>query len=112
MEHFTLHGPGDVQGQAVHLDQELYDLTADVYCVDGNGRRMYDSAFISRAKGRDKSGHAARHVLLEAFGPCRFGGFAEGGERYEWRDFVHDYQPGEPMGVQVTNPFVNRMGLG
>jgi hypothetical protein len=106
MEHFTVHGPGDVQGQKVHLDDELLELTADVYAVDGSGRRLYDSAFISRAKGRDKSGHAGRHVLFEAFGPCRFAGWAEGGEVFRWRDFVHSYEPGDPMGRPVTYPFI------
>lgn len=106
MEHFCVHGPGDVQGQAVLLDDELYELTADAYALDAAGRRLYDSAFLSRAKGRDKSGHAARHVLFEAFGPCRFAGWAEGGETYRWRDFVYRYGPGEPMGRPVTYPFI------
>lgn len=106
MEHFCVHGPGDVQGQPVELDDELTEITVDCYALEPAGRRLYDSVFISRAKGRDKSGHAARHVLFEGFGPCRFAGWAEGGERYEWRDFVYEYQPGEPMGRRITAPFI------
>lgn len=106
MEHFCLHGPGDVQGQRVELDIELTELTVDAYALGPNGRRLYDSAFISRAKGRDKSGHAARCVLFEAFGPCRFAGWAQGGEQFQWRDFVYRYQPGEPMGRPITAPFI------
>jgi len=106
MEHFCLHGPGDVQGQKVELDDELTELTADCYALDDDGRRLYDSAFISRAKGRDKSGHAARHVLFEAFGPCRFAGWAEGGEVYSWGGWEYPYERGEPMGRPVTSPFI------
>lgn len=106
MEHFCVHGPGDVEGQAVELDDELTEITVDCYALDPKGRRLYDSAFISRAKGRDKSGHAARTVLFEAFGPCRFAGWAEGGETFRWRDFVYEYRPGEPMGRPVTWPFI------
>jgi len=105
-EHFTVHGPGDVEGDQVVLDDELAELTLDAYALDANGRRLYDSAFWSRPKGRDKSGQAARFVLFEAFGPCRFAGFAQGGERYEWRDFVHVFEPGEPMGAPVRYPFI------
>jgi hypothetical protein len=106
MEHFTLHGPGDVEGQAVVLDDELTELTVDSYVLGATGRRQYDSAFISRAKGRDKSGHAARYVLFEGMGPCRFDGWAKGGEQYRWRDFVHTYEPGDPMGRPIVHPFI------
>lgn len=106
IEHFVVHGPGDVQGQQVFLDDELYDLTRDCYAVDSKGRRHCDSVFFSRAKGRDKSGHAARLVLFEAFGPCRFAGFAKGGEIFQWQDFRFEYRPGEPMGERVTYPFI------
>lgn len=106
IEHFVVHGPGDVQGQPVELDDELYALNLDCYALDSKGRRHCDSVFFSRAKGRDKSGHAARLVLFEAFGPARFAGFAKGGEEYRWRDFRYSYSPGEPMGQPVTYPFI------
>lgn len=107
MEHFTIHGPGDVVGEPVELDDELVELTVDCYATDAYARRLYDSAFISRAKGRDKSGHAGRHVLFEAFGPCRgTGQIAKGGEVYRWRDFAYEYQPGEPIGRTVTHPVI------
>lgn len=89
------------------LDDELVGMVVDAYALaKKSGRRLYDSAFFSRAKGRDKSGHAGRFVLFEAFGPCRFAGWAKGGETYQWRDFVHEYEPGEPMGRPVTYPFI------
>lgn len=101
-----MHGPGDVEGQAVELDDELTEFTVDCYALGPKGRRLYDSAFLSRPKGRDKSGHASRFTLFEAFGPCRFAGWAEGGETFRWRDFVYEYRPGEPMGRPVTYPFI------
>jgi len=109
LEALTVHGPGDVQGRAVRLDDELAGLTMDAYALDPLGRRMYDSVFYSAPKGTDKSGHAARLALLEALGPCRFGGWAEGGEQYRLLDFVYTYRPGEAMGRAVTHPFVRCM---
>ena len=106
MEHFCVHGPGDVQGQPVVLDTELVGITADIYALDENGRRLYDSAFLSRAKGRDKSGHAARVAMFEAFGPCRFAGFAEKGDSFTFKGVRYPYPVGEPMGRIVTSPFI------
>lgn len=105
-EHFTRHGPGDVQGERVTHDRELTAFLADAYALDPSGRRLYDSVFFSRPKGRDKSGTAARVVLFEAMGPCRFAGWASGGERFEWLDFAYTYRPGEPMGRPVRSSFV------
>ncbi|QBI53434.1 terminase large subunit [Streptomonospora litoralis] len=118
MEYFTVHGPGDIEGRplnpeldgAVPLDDELAAHIVDCYgLAPRSGRRLYDSAFFSRAKGRDKSGQAGRIVLFEALGPCRFAGWAEGGEVYEdpyGLGFVYVYAPGEPMGRHVTSPFI------
>jgi hypothetical protein len=81
-------------------------LTIDCYALERNGHRLYDSAFYSRPKGADKSGQAARIGLFEALGPARFGGWARGGEVYEWLDFRHEYEPGEAIGRPVTYPFL------
>lgn len=109
LEHFTVHGPGDVQGEPVVHGDEYSELVADCYALDEGGRRLYDSAFISRPKGCDKSGMGSRFVLIEAFGPCRFAGWALGGERYEFLDFVYEYAPGEPMGRAVKVPYIRCM---
>lgn len=112
MEHFLVHGPGDIQGTPLRelpLSTELLGHTLDLYALGADGARLYDSAFYSRPKGADKSGHAARIVLFEALGPCRFGGFAEGGEVFEWLDFQYVYAPGEPMGRRVVYPFIRCM---
>jgi hypothetical protein len=50
--------------------------------------------------------------LFEALGPCRFAGFAEGGEVYEdpWGlGFSYEYEPGEPMGKPVHVPMIRSM---
>ena len=114
LEHFAVHGPGDVQGRPLNpndheglpLDDEFAGIIIDHYALDENGRRLYDSAFTSRAKGRAKSELAAFEVLFEAFGPCRFERWAEGGEVYRWRDFTYEFEPGEPIGRPVTYPFI------
>jgi phage terminase large subunit-like protein len=106
IETFCVHGPGDVQGQPVVLDDEFAGFILDVYAVDDEGRRNYDSAFISRAKGRAKSELAGFIVLFEAFGPCRFGGFATGNETYSLHDFTYEYQAGEPLGIEVVAPVI------
>lgn len=112
IEHFVVHGPGDVQGEPVVHGQEFYEFVVDCYALDDNGRRLYDSAFFSRPKGADKSGLGARLALFEALGPCRFDGWAEGGEIYEdpWGlGFRYEYQPGEPLGRPVRSPMIRCM---
>lgn len=112
IEHFVIHGPGDIQGATLRdipLSDELAGHTLDVYALADDGRRLYDSVFFSRPKGADKSGHAARIGLFEGMGPCRFAGWARGGEVFEWMDFRYVYEPGEPMGRPVTYPFLRCM---
>ncbi|WP_037354937.1 terminase [Amycolatopsis orientalis] len=106
VEHFTVHGPGDVQGDDVDLDDEFAGFLVDAYALDGHGRRQYSRAVLSRAKGRAKSEIAGFVGLFEAFGPCRFCGWATGGETYRWRDFTYTYEPGEPMGQPLTYPYI------
>ena len=106
IEFFVRHGPGDVQGMRVEHGDEYTAFIVDCYAVDERGRLLYDSAFLSRPKGCDKSGMGARLSLFEALGPCRVlrdadgePVFAEGGEVYRdpWGlGFVYVYEPGEP----------------
>ncbi len=95
----------------VHGD-EYSGFIVDCYAVNDKGKMLYDSAFLSRPKGCDKSGLAARFCLFEAFGPCRFAGWAKGGEVYEdpWGlGFRYEYQRGDPMGRPVRVPFIRCM---
>ncbi|MGP3750903.1 terminase [Streptomyces sp. IBSNAI001] len=116
MEYFVVHGPGDVQGMPVSHGDEYTGFVVDCYALGeggkDDGRMMYDSAFFSRPKGCDKSGLGARIGLFEALGPCRFLGWAEGGEVYRdpWGlGFEYVYEPGEPMGRPVTVPYLRIM---
>lgn len=112
MEFFVRHGPGDVQGQPVVHGEEYTEFLVNCYAVGEHARNnhlLYDSVFLSRPKGCDKSGIAGRIVLFEAFGPARFAGWAHGGETY--RDpygfgFEYTYAEGEPMGRPVVAPFI------
>ncbi|MEU7851937.1 hypothetical protein AB0B69_31510 [Micromonospora parva] len=112
MEYFVVHGPGDVQGEPVRHGDEYTGFVVDCYATDDHGKMLYDSAFFSRPKGCDKSGLGARIGLFEAFGPCRFAGWAEGGEVYRdpWGlGFEYVYEPGEPMGRPVRVPYLRIM---
>lgn len=109
IETLVVHGPGDVQGDPVQHGDEYSAFIVDSYALDGNGRRLVDSAFFSRPKGSDKSGLGARLALFEALGPCRFAGWAEGGETFEYLGHVYVYEAGEPMGRPVSVPYVRIM---
>lgn len=112
LEHFCVHGPGDVQGEPVRHGDEFTGFIVDCYAVGehpSNNHLLHDSSFFSRPKGCDKSGLAARLALFEALGPCRFAGWAVGGEVYTdpWNlGFRYVYAPGEPMGKPVRAPYV------
>jgi len=112
MEYFTVHGPGDVQGQpVVHVD-EYAGLVYDAYALNDAGRRLYGSVFFSRPKGCDKSGLGSRFCLFEGLGPCRFAGWATGNEVYvdPWGlGFEYRYSAGEAMGQPVRSPFIRVM---
>jgi phage terminase large subunit-like protein len=109
IESFVVHGRGDPQGQPIRYGDEYTQFYVDCYALDKNGRRFYGSAFLSRPKGTDKSGIAAALVLFEAFGPCRFAGWAKGGETYDFLGQTYVYRAGEPMGKPMHNPYVRVM---
>ncbi len=99
IEHFLVHGPGDVQGQTIELDDEFAAFILKAYELDASGRRKVRRAFLSRAKGRSKSGLAAMIECFEALGECRFDHWAKPGEVSDWG---YVYEPGEPVGRQLT----------
>jgi len=100
IEHYLVHGPGDVQGQAIELDAEFAAFIVKAYEVDDKtGARVIRRAFLSRAKGRSKSGLAAFIECFEALGLCRFDHWAEAGEVSDWG---YEYEPGEPVGRPLT----------
>lgn len=99
IEHFLVHGPGDVQGQEIELDDEFAAFIVKGYRLNRNGSRRVRRAFLSRAKGRSKSGLAGFIACFEALGPARFDHFAEKGEVSDWG---YEYAQGEPVGRPLT----------
>lgn len=92
IEEFLCHGPGDVVGEPIELDDEFYAFIVKAYRLDPEtGRRMYRRAFLSRAKGRAKSEIAGMLVCAEALFPVRFDGWDANGE---------------PVGRPVKSPFI------
>ena len=109
IESFVVHGPGDVEGQPIVHGDEYTGFIVDCYSLDEEGGRLVDSSFISRPKGCNKSGLAAEIALFEALGPCRFDGWAKGGETFKYLGREYVYEPGEPMGRPVRYPMVRIM---
>lgn len=86
------HGPGDLQGAPVQLDDEMWDFIVEAYRLDPqSGRRVYDESVLSRPKGRAKTEIAGWLVVAEAFGPVRFS---------------HWDKAGQPVGRPVTSPLI------
>jgi len=89
---YEVHGPGDVQGEALDYDDEMREFVIEVYRLDPQtGRRVYDEGVLSRAKGRAKSETAGHIGIAEAFGPVRFDG---------WN------AEGQPVGRPVRSPLL------
>lgn len=101
IETFCVHGPGDVEGQPVELDDEFAAFILKAYAVNPDGSRRKRRGVISRPKGRAKSELAAFLGIAEALGPVRFHHFAKRGEVSAWG---YRYSPGEPVGVPVRRP--------
>lgn len=91
IEEYLVHGPGDVQGQRIQLDDEQVGFILRAYAIDDRGRRLVRRATYSRSKGRAKSELAAMIVCAEALAPVRFDGWD-----------AHGY----PVGRPVQSPFI------
>ena len=103
IETFCVHGPGDVEGQPVELDDEFAAFIIRAYALDDDGRRKVRRAVMSRSKGRAKSELAAFIACAEGLAPVRFDHWAKRGEVSPWG---YRYTAGEPVGVPVTRPEV------
>lgn len=104
IEHYLVHGPGDVEGQRIELDDEFAAFVLKCYEVDATGKRKVRRATISRPKGRAKSELAALLSCAEALAPVRFDHFAKRGEVSPWG---YAYTAGEPVGVPVKRPSIS-----
>lgn len=94
LEAYACHGPGDVQGDPLDFDddREMRDHIVECYRLDPlTGRRVYDEAVLSRAKGRAKSELAGLVAVVEGFGPVRFS---------------HWSGTGLPVGRAVRSPLI------
>jgi phage terminase large subunit-like protein len=92
IENYLCHGPGDVQGEELVIDDEMHAFIVKAYRLDATtGRRKVNRAFLSRPKGRAKSELAGALVCFEALGPCRFDGWDANGE---------------PVGREQVYPFI------
>src|SRR5665213_3022325 len=92
IEEYLVHGPGDIQGTPIELDDEFRRFVYKAFEVypkahEWAGRRVYPRAFLSRPKGRAKSELAAMLICVEALGEVRFDG---------WRG-------DDPIGAPVTS---------
>lgn len=95
IEHYLCHGPGDVAGEPIVLDDEFVEFFVKAYRIDPEtGRRIYRRAFLSRPKGRAKSELAGMASCAEGRGPVRFAGWDANGE---------------PVGKPVKSPFIRCM---
>lgn len=106
IRNFLVYGPGSVAGQPVRLGPERTSELVRMYALDENGRRLYNSVFMSKCKGYDKSGFGGYIACFEALGPSRFAGWAQGGEKYKYLGKTYVYSPGEPMGRPVVSPII------
>jgi hypothetical protein len=91
IEHYLCHGPGDVQGEPIVLDDEFTEHILRAYELRPDGRRKIRRDFLSRPKGRAKSELAGMLCCAEALGPVRFDGWDA---------------KRQPVGRPVTYPFV------
>lgn len=91
IENYLCHGPGDVQGEEIVLDDEFTDFIYECYALRPDGRRRIRRAFLSRPKGRAKSELAGMLCCAEALGPVRFDGWDA--DR-------------EPVGRPIVYPFI------
>lgn len=91
MEELLCHGPGDLRGEDIVIDEEFAEFIIRAYEIDTNGKRKVNRAFISRAKGRAKSELAGMIVCAELLGPVRFDGWDA---------------KGHPVGRPVRDPFI------
>jgi phage terminase large subunit-like protein len=78
---YMCHGPGDVQGDPIDLDDEMRDHIIELYRIDPvTGQRCYDEAVLSRPKGRAKSEIAGFVATAEGFLAVRFDGWDADGQ--------------------------------
>lgn len=95
LEAYTCHGPGDVEGDPITFDDEVFDFIVAAYQIHPeSGRRVKQKVVYSAPKGRAKSETAGLIGVAEALGPVRFDGWDA---------------DGQPVGRPVRSPFVRAL---
>lgn len=95
LETYTCHGPGDVEGEPIRFDDEVFDFIVACYEIHPvTGRRVRQKVVYSAPKGRAKSETAGLLGVAEALGPVRFD---------------HWDADGQPVGRPVRSPFVRAL---
>ena len=95
IEQYLCHGPGDIEGDPIELDDEFVQFILDAYRIypkghAREGQRVATYYELSRAKGRAKSELAGMLVCVEFIGPARFS----------------HWDGDEPVGRRVRYPFI------
>jgi len=105
IESYLVHGPGDIRGEPVRLDDETRALIYRMYEVyprdDPNaGRRRFKRVGLSSAKGTAKTEKAALIAAVELHrdGPVRCVGWGVRGD------------PTQPVGGPVRDPYLPMVG--
>lgn len=80
MEHYLVHGPGDVQGEPFTLHDDLRLFLWLAYELRPTGQRRYAEAVCALPKGVAKSEVAGATCCVEALGPVRFDGWDADGD--------------------------------
>jgi phage terminase large subunit-like protein len=104
IETLLCHGPGDVEGERIQLDDEFLAVIVRAYALrPDDGRRLVRRYVLSRAKGRAKSELAGFICCAEGLGPVRFDHWAKRGETSWWG---YEFERGEPVGRTPRYPFI------
>lgn len=73
---------------------------------------QYRRAQIVLPQKAGKAPYTATQCCLQGVGPVLFAGWAQGGERYDCREYgcgcgwIYEYEPGEPMGMPWPTPLI------
>lgn len=119
IQHHCVVPDGPYKGDLFELaDWQAWDLVNFYRVKPGAKPTENATAFhfrrsqIVRPQKAGKAPYTAAHVCVEGVGPALFGGWAEGGERWDCRDhgcgcgFVYEYEPGEAMGREWPTPLI------
>ncbi|NEG55461.1 hypothetical protein [Bifidobacterium platyrrhinorum] len=104
IQNFCVVGSEPAYDLPYEFSPEYMEFTFYCYALDKYGRRRFNHVFLSRPKSSNKSGLAGLYSLFESLGPCRFLGWAKGGETYTFLGRTYTYRPGEPMGRPIRGP--------